>query len=283
LRSVGSIAARLPLVALVAFAAGSTGCIHKGFFTDGGSVSMGRADRGALRGGRALPTSGVGYTTPSIWVDRGNRFGTDELVDAIERAARTVAERMPGGTLGVGDLSRRGGGSMRFHKSHENGRDADLIFYAVDDAGEPVAPGNSMPRYNRRLQSRPTFDEGYEPVSPRHFDVPRNWALVAALVSDPEINVEYLFISESLREKLLEYARSINEPGDVVLKAARALRQPGRRTLPHDDHLHLRIKCPTSDLWQGCADEGKVRLRMETWRDPAEEQLARKQRKRRVS
>lgn len=241
----------------------ATGCVQRGFFTDGTSVSLGRADRGLLRNARALPTSGPGYIVPRTWVTRGDVYGTDELVDAIQRAARAVDERFPGGTLGVGDLSPRGGGSRPHHKSHENGRDADLIFYSVDDAGHPLPPPNAMPRYDRHLRSRSPRDGTPEPIGPRLFDVPRNWALVSALVADPEVDVEYLFISKPLRDQLLQYARLVREPDAIVSKAAIALRQPGRRTLPHDDHLHLRIKCPESDRFLGCQDSGRVRLRVE--------------------
>ena len=245
---------------------GGLGCIHKGFFTDGTSVSLGRADRGILRAGKALPTAGAGYLMPPLWIDRGNHFGTEELVGIIERAASRVDQELPGSLLGIGDLSRRGGGRMQFHRSHENGRDADLIFYAVDDSGIPVPPANAMPRYNRHLQSRPPREPTHEPITPRLFDVPRNWALISALVDDPEVQVEYLFISERLKEKLIDYARSIGAADTLIDKARRALRQPGRHALPHDDHLHLRIKCPQSDTYLGCVDEGRVRLRYEVVR-----------------
>ena len=65
-----------------------------------------------------------------------------ELVDAIQRAAALVARRQPGAVLGVGDLSQRGGGNVAFHRSHENGRDADLLFYSVDENGAPQHPND---------------------------------------------------------------------------------------------------------------------------------------------
>jgi penicillin-insensitive murein endopeptidase len=253
-------------VALLAVVA--SGCVHRGFFTDGTSVSYGRADRGLLRSGVELPPEGSGYVVPGVWRDRGTQFGTAELITAIQRAARAVEERLPGGILGVGDLSRRGGGRMQFHKSHENGRDADLIFYAVDEDGQPVAPTSAMPRYDRRLRSRAPYERSPVAVSPRHFDLARNWALITALLDDATIDVEYLFVSERLREHLIDYARAAGERPEVIARAARALRQP-RRALPHDDHLHLRIRCAPSDLSQGCVDEGPVRVRLlERWRPP---------------
>ena len=245
-------------------ALGSSGCVARAYFTDGTSVSMGRADAGILRGGRLLATEGRGYVQPRLWVERGRRYGTDELVSAVVRAAGTVEDRYPGSLLGVGDLSGRGGGRTAMHKSHANGRDADLIFYSVDDLGSPLPPANGMPRYDRHLISHPPreLSDGGEVPSRRIFDVARNWALVAALVSDDSIQVEYLFIAEKLRRQLLEHAAILGEPSALIDRAARALRQP-RRALPHDDHLHLRIRCPTSDLFQGCVDEGRVRLRTE--------------------
>jgi penicillin-insensitive murein endopeptidase len=254
---------RLPLLALC-LAAALPGCVHRGFFTDGTSVSLGRSTRGALLHGRELPPAGVGYQVPLPWRARGASFGTDELVAAIERAAARVAERFPGGTLGVGDLSSRRGGAAVHHRSHENGRDADLLFYAVDDEGLPLPPPGAMPRYDRQLRSRPPREAGLEPVSPRRFDVPRNWALVAALLDDPGIAVEYLFVSGPLRQALLGYAVESGEPEALTARARELLRGPGGRVPPHDDHLHLRILCPPDDRALGCVDRGKVRLQVET-------------------
>ncbi|MSP59099.1 MAG: hypothetical protein EXR72_01955 [Myxococcales bacterium] len=253
---------RFAFVSFLLLLSCSAGCVARAMFTDGSSVSIGRADRGLLRGGRQLAAAGDGFVVPPTWAARGTQWGTDELVSAIERAALRVAGEHPGARLGVGDLSRHGGGDMSFHRSHENGRDADLLFYAVDEVGAPLSPADAMPRFRGRdLHSRPPYDGG-QAVSSRRFDLPRNWALVAALLEDPAITVEYLFISERLRDRLLEHAVAVGAPGEVVQRARRALRQPARFP-PHDDHLHLRIRCPPGDRFQGCVDEGKVRLRSE--------------------
>ena len=255
------------LLTLVAMCSLASGCVARAMFTDGTSVSLGRPNRGVLRGGHALPTSGAGYVVPGLWVARGAIYGTDELLGAIQSAARKVSDKMPGGVLGVGDLSRRGGGDMGFHRSHESGRDADLIFYAVDDDGQPVEPPQGMPRYRggRHLRAREPYETPPTPISRRYFDMPRNWLLVRSLVEDPTIDVEYLFISERLREKMIDYARTIGEPPEVVHRAAVALRQPVG-ALPHDDHLHLRIRCTPTDAALGCVEEGAVRLRSEIYR-----------------
>jgi penicillin-insensitive murein endopeptidase len=237
------------------------GCTGPFLLTDGTSVSGGSFNHGWLRHGRALPTEGEGYLIPDLWKERDARYGTDEMVRAIARAAKRVHREYPGGTLGIGDLSLKGGGDSEHHRSHENGRDADLIFYAVDEADKPVLPANSMPRYGADLRARPPAPDPtiqYGPFSPRRFDVKRNWALVRALLEDPHIEVQFLFCHVDLRQKLLDWARSIGEDPGLMDRAAALLHQPGD-SLPHDDHLHLRIFCASDDRALGCVDRGPVR------------------------
>jgi penicillin-insensitive murein DD-endopeptidase len=239
------------------------GCYGPGLFTDGSSVSVGSFNRGALRRGARLPVEGEGYVVPQLWQTRQANFGTDELVDAIQRVARRVSREYPGSLLGIGDMSRRGGGDSVLHRSHENGRDADLIYYAVDDKGHPVAPADSMPRYpywDGRARTPLPQDHGvvYGPFSPRWFDVRRNWALVRALLEEPRIELQYLFINVRLRDRLLAYAAGEGEDPDLLERAEAILHQPGD-SAPHDDHLHVRIFCAGDDRQFGCHDTGPVR------------------------
>jgi penicillin-insensitive murein endopeptidase len=237
-------------------------CVPGGL-TDFSSVSVGSFNAGALRHGRKLPPRGVGYVVPPLWVARDSSYGTDEIVGMIERAARRVATEYPGALLGVGDLSLRGGRDSELHRSHRAGRDADLIFYAVDEKGRSVAPANSMPRYgtdDRRARSPGPQEHGvaFGPFSPRWLDVPRNWALVRALLEDPLGEVQYLFCNERIRQQLLAYARSIDEDEDLVERAEVLLRQPSDSAV-HDDHLHLRVHCSPDDRALGCVDRGPLR------------------------
>jgi penicillin-insensitive murein endopeptidase len=200
---------------------------------------------------------------PSLWATRGTQYATDELVEALKDVAQRVAREYPGGILGIGDLSQRGGGDSVLHRSHENGRDADLIYYAVDDHAQPVAPADSMPRYpyrdlRARTPLKPDHGVVYGPFSPRWFDVPRNWALVRALLEEPRIEIQYLFMNEKLRERVLAYAVENNEDPALIERASALLHQPGD-SMPHDDHLHVRIFCAQDDRAQGCVDRGPVR------------------------
>ncbi len=237
------------------------GCIAPGILTDGSSVSGGTFHNGYLRRGKRLPDQGVGYVIPALWQTRGANFGTDELVAAIRRAAKRVAKEYPGGMLGVADLSLPGGGESPLHRSHENGHDADLIWYAVDEKGKPVMPTDCMPTYGRNLWAGPphaTPNVEFGPYTPRRFDVRRNWALVRALLEDPQIEIQYLFVHTRLRRLLLEQAAQLGEEQELIDRAEALLKQPGD-SLPHDDHLHLRIYCAPSDRQLGCQDYGQLR------------------------
>jgi len=247
--------------AFVAAVGAGSGCIAPGILTDGTSVSGGTFSNGYLRHGKRLPPQGDGYIIPQLWQDRGANFGTDELVAAIRRAARRVAKEYPGGVLGVADLSLPGGGESALHRSHENGHDADLIWYALDETGKPVAPVDSMPTYGRDLWAgapHPTPNVVFGPFTPRRFDVRRNWALVRALLDDPGIEVQYLFVHNRLRRLLLDHAARLSEDEELLDRAEALLKQPGD-SLPHDDHLHLRIYCAPSDRQLGCRDYGQLR------------------------
>jgi murein endopeptidase len=188
-----------------------------------------------------LPQEGDGYLIPPKWAERGLRYGTPELVGLIERAARTVQDEVPGAVLYVADLSLRTGAFTQWHRSHRNGCDADLIFFATDDDGEPEPEPRAMSRYDAEGVAWATDEDG-QPVR-LHFDTERNWALVKALLADDEAHIARIFISWPLRARLLEYAASQDEEPTLVARAAEVLAQPGDSEA-HDDHMHIRIAPP---------------------------------------
>jgi penicillin-insensitive murein DD-endopeptidase len=244
---------RLALLAAVAL----VGCSGLGGVNDGTSLSRGQTNNGALINAARLPVRGDGYAIPPTWATRGLNWGTDELVGLIVRAARRVEAESPGAPLYVADLSPRFGGASAWHRSHQTGRDADLHFYATDDAGNAARVPSSMPRFVWTGDT-PAYDERWHRLPQLHFDVARNWLLVRALVEDPAADVQYLFIYEPLKDLLMRHAVEVGEPVDLLRRADAVLRQPGD-ALPHDDHLHLRIYCPADDRSLGCQERGPLR------------------------
>jgi penicillin-insensitive murein endopeptidase len=237
--------------AVLAVVALLTGCAELGVITDGSSISVGRPNRGYLVDARKLPDDGLGFTTREVWKLRNNRFGTDELVDMIEGVAKRMHRRIKDVRLVVADLSSQtGGGAFAFHRSHQSGRDADILYYMRDKDGNPFE-ADAMHVFDRRGRAR----DG----SGITIDVPRTWQLVKNLTTAPEATVQYIFMYEPIAELLIDHAKKIGEPPAVIAKVRRALKQPGD-SARHDDHMHVRIYCAPTDREYGCEDIGPLEL-----------------------
>ena len=254
---------------LISLTLACAGCVGPGLLTDGTTVSVGTHSRGALRHGVTLPASGDGYVIPQRWRDRKRSYGTAELVKLLVRAARRVHREHPGGTLGVADLSPVGGGSTPEHRSHHSGRDVDLIFYMTDHKGKPIAP-RAMIHFDKKGYSVPAEPAAAgavpeEPGQPapvvkekKRLDVVRNWALVRALITDPKVPVQWVFVGRPIIRLLLNHARKIKEPEALITRASILLHQPGD-SQNHMDHYHVRIYCSLADRRMGCIDRGPKR------------------------
>ena len=202
-----------------------------------GSRSLGYPWEGQLvRGLRVRESRYIRYVPE--YAQAGHFFGTWQLTQLIERAARRVAARRPGVRLSIGELSDRQGGDIGGHNSHESGRDADVGFYIL--------------RADGRSQGSSTFVQfdargrGLAPYGGLHFDDARNWDLVAKLVDDSDARVQYIFVSHGIRQRLLREAARVNAPAAVVSRAASVLVEPAHGN-PHRSHFHVRIYCPPSD------------------------------------
>ncbi len=204
------------------------------------AVSIGSPTDGHLENGAALDPSASLRIVP-IYAPRDVRYGLAELVTTIQRAAATVQKRFPGAVMTVGDLSRRHGGEVDRHVSHESGRDADIGFYVVDEKGKQVLSDQFI-----------AFDGAGRAKGNPHlrFDDARNWTLIAGLLGGPA-QVQYLFIASSLRARLLAEASRVKAPPALRTRAAELMVEP-RGVLPHDDHVHVRIHCPSG--MKACVD-----------------------------
>jgi penicillin-insensitive murein DD-endopeptidase len=207
--------------------------------------SIGSPTEGRLVGGAHLDETPYLRILPA-YVGGDVRWGLEPLVTMIDRAARSVHREFPGAILLVGQLSRAGGGDIDRHRSHESGRDADIAFFLRGAADKQLMPAHFV---------RVGTDGASSAWPGAYFDDAKNWALVAALVSDPEAHVSHLFVAAPLRARLLAYAEKMGAPASVRLRAAEAMQQP-RGALPHDDHFHVRIACPAH--MPGCVENPTV-------------------------
>ena len=173
------------------------------------------------------------------------RFATARLILAIAHTAARVQALIPNSpALGVGDLSRANGGSIApYSRSHQSGRDADLAFYARDVSGAPVA-ATDLHAYSDKLVS----SDGS-----LHFDVERNWQMVAGLLEDANIHVQWLFVTPAIASALVAEGERVRAPPAVLARATALLHQPSDAR-PHNDHMHVRILCEADERRLGCLD-----------------------------
>jgi penicillin-insensitive murein DD-endopeptidase len=217
------------------------------------STSIGSPTNGRLEGGVPLPLAGPGFRHNDRR-SREARYGTVELVRAIIRAAAVVERELPGGELSVNDLGLPRGGPISHHGSHRAGRDADVLFYLLDDAGRPRASiGAPIEPSGKGFDygdlTRPDDDTRV------HFDAPRTWRFVRALLEDEQSEVQRIFVVEHVRALLLAEADRSHAPQAIVARFADVSCQPG---YPHDDHLHVRWFCSFEDLAAGCEDAAPI-------------------------
>jgi penicillin-insensitive murein endopeptidase len=208
--------------------------------------SIGSPTDGHLVGGTHLDDAPYVRIVPA-YAGSDVRWGLEPLVAMLDRAARQVRRLFPDSITSFGHLSRLGGGDLDRHHSHESGRDADIGFFIRTATGHPLLP-------SRFVQFT---GEGTAVGWPgAYFDDAKNWALVSALVTDPEAHVTHLFVAAPLRARLLAYAERMGTPSSIRLRAAEVLQQP-RGALPHDDHFHVRIGCPAH--MSGCVENPAAR------------------------
>jgi penicillin-insensitive murein DD-endopeptidase len=201
------------------------------------SASLGLPFEGRLRRGVLLSESDtIRYV--GEYRDAGRFWGTDELVHLIERAAARVSQRLPGAKLSVGELSARNGGHAPGHRSHQNGRDVDLSFYMLDRDDRPYEPW--------AFATFTATGVGAPPNEVLHFDDARNWELVARLITDPDARVQYIFVADSLKARLLRTARRRRAPATVIARAETVMIQPSHGH-PHRNHFHVRVYCSPDD------------------------------------
>lgn len=213
----------------------------------GVSGSVGWPHHGVQTNAVELPGSGVGFTR---FRDVGGYYwGQPELVLGIQEAAARVDAELPGGEpLVVGDLSAREGGKIARHYSHRSGRDVDLLWYLVTPDGTPVEASSFVPLDVQRSGWLPRRGAVM-------LDSPRQWALIAALLSSPYLEVQWLYCSSSVEAAVLQYAHASGAAPQLIERAADVMLQPSD-SLPHDDHLHLRIACSPQRSVAGCEGGG---------------------------
>ncbi len=215
-----------------------------------GSTSLGGTSGGKLLAGVEIPLKGKGWAFFEHIAERKTNYGTKELAALLERVAARVVDAYPGSVIGCGNFNFQEGGKIPWSVSHQAGRDADLGMFAVDARGKPVNLRNFVafgPDGTARAHGKTvTFDDA------------RNLALVRALLEDTEAPVQWIFVADWLKGRLVERARLDGASPELLRRLDETLKQPSDSN-PHADHFHVRIYCSVEDRLHGCLNWGPVR------------------------
>jgi penicillin-insensitive murein endopeptidase len=179
---------------------------------------------GSLVNPSTLPLEGVGLL--KVFDYRNRRYGTFEMINMIQTVAMEMATEFPKRErLQIADVANFKGGSLGKHKSHQNGLDADIIYYRKNGFEQsPSAMG-----FVEKFVSKGRVSS--------NFDTDRNWAIINKFASYAQ--VQRIFVDIAIKKNLCKLYSNSTDP--LSRQALRILRP----ALLHDDHMHVRIGCPT--------------------------------------
>jgi penicillin-insensitive murein endopeptidase len=120
--------------------------------------------------------------------------------------------------------------------------------WSFDEDGRATVTKNTPRPADPELDPRPSV----------FFDDEANWILIRGLLENPIAQIQYIFVADWLKQRIIDHAVTSGEPEELVQLAGYLLHQPGD-ALPHDDHFHVRIYCAPADLAFGCDDFGQLR------------------------
>lgn len=209
-----------------------------------GSTSLGYPAAGRLEGAVKIPAEGEGFALLGMVRGRETNWATEELAGLIARVGARLNEDFAGARLRVGNSGFESGGPIPWSVSHQCGRDVDLAFQ-VDDAKGHALTVSRFEHFDRRGRSR---DDRR-----RAFSAARNWAIVEALITDEEVQVQWIFVAAWLKEKMLDYARESGVSDELIARAESVVSQPSDAA-DHSDHFHVRLYCSREDRLAGCHD-----------------------------
>lgn len=194
----------------------------------GPSRSIGDYSGGCLQGAQALPLDGPGYQV--MRPSRRRFFGHPALVDFVRDLGRHMHNQQ-GRTLLIGDLAQaRGGRAASGHASHQTGLDVD-IWYTHPDG----APNKRLSDAAREsLKAGNVVDLKHQTIVPRW----KKRVAVMLRLSAEDARVDRVFVNPVIKDSLCR------QPGGKHSSWLRKVRP----WFGHDDHFHVRLACPPSDL-----------------------------------
>lgn len=178
--------------------------------------SVGSPNRGKISHSVQLPDNPELYTLREPDHTHGSTFAVEIVQLAI---ARWRANYDYKGELKIGDMSRKGGGRLRPHKSHRSGRDIDIRLPTKNKSGSSANMGD--------------------------VDWDATWALLHEFIKTEQ--VEYVFLSTSRQKQLRAAAKRAGigkkALGQLIQYKSGEKRPLIRHAKGHTAHFHVRINC----------------------------------------
>jgi murein endopeptidase len=186
-----------------------------------GTLSIGTPWGGILLNGVVMP-AGRGWEI----VNAAESLGTTETVEFIRTAVEKVDTIYPDSPpIAIGDISNPRGGRLNRHITHQAGRDVDIGFYYKNGRGSWHTAGTAA-----------------------NLDVPRNWALIRALLLCTD--VETILLDIRIQRLFYTHALSIGEDKawlDRVFRFVKGANEARiRHVAGHRTHYHIRFYNPLS-------------------------------------
>jgi LysM repeat protein len=178
-------------------------------------------DTGVLTAGVQLPT-GKHYVIKSP----GNAWGTGETVKQIQTAVSNYRKKFNSSPqIHIGDISKKGGGKLSPHMSHQHGRDVDIGYVLKGDQADETK---------------------FITVNSKNLDVARTWALIDAFLDTDHI--KYIFMDHAVQKLLYEHAQQQGVSEDTLDELFQYPRSKGRghgiirHSKGHANHFHVRFR-----------------------------------------
>ena len=191
------------------------------------SESVGLPNRGRLVNGEPL-VEAVGLRVKSPQ----ESYGTNEVVETLFTCGQRFHKTFPKahGIL-IGDISQKGGGHMRPHKSHQSGLDVDVGHVRL---------------------GKHEVDDQFTSLPPSTIDVKRTWAFLKCLIDSKRVARVYMNASVQKVFRAAAEKKQIDvEPYALDVLFQYGSNAGGKAFIQsiggHVNHFHVRFRCDADD------------------------------------
>lgn len=200
--------------------------------SDAPSASIGTTSNGSLENGKRLPSRGDNFVTySSLGSLLGRTCAHDKVRDTVLDAYGRVASSHPDTRFTYGEASWCSGGSLKPHRTHQNGLSVDFMVPVLGPDGQPASyPAWPWTKFGYAVE----FDKDGANADYRiDFDALAGHLLALDNAArEKGIRIRRVIFAPDLRDELFDAER-----GDEVRRRLSFMR--GAAWVRHDDHYHV--------------------------------------------